>query len=71
MLGSNQRPLPCEVRSMMSPTFAGVQKVLQNRAFTSRSIRVCLPPFAWVGVLLVYTDLEKRALTAGRRNFGL
>jgi hypothetical protein len=26
MLGSNQRPLPCEVRSITSWLFAGVQK---------------------------------------------
>jgi len=53
MLGSNQRPLPCEGRSITSWWFAGVQKYLQNSVLTSGSIRVCSPLFAWVGVLLV------------------
>ncbi len=30
MLGSNQRPLPCEGGSSCSPLFASVQKLLQN-----------------------------------------
>jgi hypothetical protein len=29
MLGSNQRPLPCEVRALLSGVFAVVQKYLQ------------------------------------------
>src|SRR5215212_3547552 len=33
MLGSNQRPLPCEGRSITSWLFAGVQNHLQNRRF--------------------------------------
>jgi hypothetical protein len=54
MLGSNQRPLPCKVRSIKPWLFTDVQKYLQNSVFTSGSIRVCSSLFAWVGVLLVY-----------------
>jgi hypothetical protein len=57
MLGSNQRPLPCEDRSITSWLFAGVQKCLQNRPFVGRGIRACSPLFGWVGVLLVYVSL--------------
>jgi hypothetical protein len=57
MLGSNQRPLPCEGRSITSWLFAGVQNYLQNRPFVSGSIHVCSPLFVWVGVLLVYMSL--------------
>ena len=53
MLGSNQGPLPCEVKAIMPLVFVVVQKCLQNRVFASGNIRVCSPPFAWVGVLLV------------------
>ena len=53
MLGSNQRPLPCEVKVLLSSAFAVVQNRLQNCAFAPGSIRVCSPLFAWVGVLLV------------------
>jgi hypothetical protein len=53
MLGSNQRPLPCEGRSIRSQLFAGVQKHLQNSVFTSGNICDCSPLFVWVGVLLV------------------
>ena len=53
MLGSNQRPLPCEVRSILSWLFAVVQKYLQNGAFAFGGIRVCSLLFMWVGVLLV------------------
>jgi hypothetical protein len=56
MLGSNQRPLPCEVRSILSWLFAAVHNRLQNRPFVSGSIHVCSPLFVWVGVLLVYKD---------------
>jgi hypothetical protein len=52
MLGSNQRPLPCEVRSLMSWLFTGVQKTLQNRPFTAGCIRLCSWLFVWVGVLI-------------------
>jgi hypothetical protein len=45
MLGSNQRPLPCEVRSIMSRLFATVQKLLQNGAFAFGGIRVRSPLF--------------------------
>jgi hypothetical protein len=52
MLGSNQRPLPCEVRSVMSWLFAGVQKYLQISTFLLRSYRPCSSLFAGVGVLI-------------------
>jgi hypothetical protein len=57
MLGSNQRPLPCEGRSITSWLFAGVQKYLQINGFLSGKLRVCSPLFVWVGVLLVYMSL--------------
>ena len=57
MLRSNQHPLLCKVRSIMSWLFAGVQKVLQNGIFAFGGIRVRSSLFVWVGVLLVYTDL--------------
>jgi hypothetical protein len=53
-LGSDQRPLPCEGRSMPSRRFATVQKYLQNSRFVVESIRGCSPFFVWVDVLLVY-----------------
>jgi len=53
MLGSNQRPLPCESRSITSWLFAGVQKYLQINGFLGGILRVCSPMFARVGVLLV------------------
>ena len=53
MLGSNQRPLPCEVRSILSWLFAAVQKLLQISGFLSGTLRACSPMFVWVGVLLV------------------
>jgi hypothetical protein len=52
MLGSNQRPLPCEGRSITSWLFAGVQKYLQNRTFASTDIRTRSQLFVWVGVLI-------------------
>ncbi len=58
MLGSNQRPLPCEGRSITSCLFAGVQKYLQINGLLSSTLRACSPLFAWVGVLLVYTNLR-------------
>ena len=57
MLGSNQRPLPCEGGSITSWLFVDVQKYLQNGVFDSRNICRCLPLFVWVGVLLVYKVL--------------
>jgi hypothetical protein len=57
MLGSNQRPLPCEVRSILSWLFAAVQKLLQISIFSLEDHRECSPLFVWVGVLLVYTSL--------------
>jgi hypothetical protein len=53
MLGSNQRPLPCEGRSITSWLFAGVQKYLQMSMSFLTSCRPCSPLFVWVGVLLV------------------
>ncbi len=57
MLGSNQRPLPCEGKALLSYMFAGVQKYLQNCAFSLSRSRVCSPLFVWVGVQLVYMSL--------------
>jgi hypothetical protein len=58
MLGSNQRPLPCEGRSITPWLFAAVQKYLQMRAFFSSGIRACSQLFVWVGVLIgVHTFL--------------
>jgi hypothetical protein len=57
MLGSNQRPLPCEGRSITSWSFATVQKHLQTGTFSVNMSRVCSPLFVWVGVLLVYFSL--------------
>jgi hypothetical protein len=53
MLGSNQRPLPCEGRSMTSWLFGGVQKCLENGVLYLSMFRACSPVFVWVGVLLV------------------
>jgi hypothetical protein len=53
MLVSNQRPLPCEGRSIASWLFAVVQKCLQINGFLSGTPRACSPLFVWVGVLLV------------------
>ena len=53
MLGSNKRPLMCEVTTLISYTFKVVQKRLQNRAFAFGSIRVCSRSLLWVGVLLL------------------
>src|SRR5215211_4969536 len=52
MLGSNQRPLPCEGRSITPWLFADVQKHLQNCAFYVTGSRACSPLFVWVGVLM-------------------
>ncbi len=57
MLGSNQRPLPCEGRSITSWLFATVQKYLQTGTFILSDCRHCSQLFAWVGVLLVYISL--------------
>ena len=50
MLGSNQRPLPCEDKSITLWLFAGVQKYLRNSNVCPSSL---LPLFALVGVLVV------------------
>ena len=52
MLGSNQRPLPCEGRFITSWLFAGVRKYLQISIFFLRSCRLCSSLFVWVGVLI-------------------
>ncbi len=52
MLGSNQRPLPCESRSVISQLFASVQKSLQISILSLVSYRRRPPLFAWVGVLI-------------------
>ena len=63
MLGSIQRPLPCEGRSIMLWLFAVVQKYLQMRAFFSSGIRACSQLFVWVGVLIgVHTFCTRRFL---------
>jgi len=53
MLGSNQRPLPCEGKTFVLQAFADVQKHLQNHVFAPGNIRTCSLLFVWVGVLLV------------------
>jgi len=53
MLESNQRPLPCEGRSMMSWLFTTVQNFLQISTFLLAGFCECSPLFVWVGVLLV------------------
>ena len=51
MLGSTQRSLPCEVRSILSWFFAAVQKLLQISKFSLTGYRECSPSFVWVSVL--------------------
>ncbi len=53
---SNPCPPPCKVRILSTLVFATVRKCLQNYGFTSGSIRVCSPLFAWVVVLLAYRN---------------
>ena len=71
MLGSNQRPLPCEGRALSSPAFAVVQNRLQNGAFSLSMSRVCSPLFVWVGVLIGVNEPRKAhsysALQAAQR----
>jgi hypothetical protein len=63
MLGSNQRSLPCEGKSITPWLFAAVQKYLQMRAFLSSGIRACSQLFVWVGVLIgVHTFCTRRFL---------
>jgi hypothetical protein len=52
----------------MSPSFAGVQKVLQNSVFALAGYRECSPLFVWVGVLLVYQAGVREALRAIHRS---
>ena len=58
MLGSNQRPLPCEVRASLSWLFTTVQKYPQNWHFRLMLLHGCSSSFVWVGVLLVYERHE-------------
>ncbi len=43
MLGSNQRPLPCEVKALLSPLFAVVQKMLQISIISLEISHLCSP----------------------------
>ena len=54
MLGSNQRPLPCEGRSLCSQLFASVQKLLQTGKLVGDQTPTNLPELLCTGVLLVY-----------------
>ena len=56
MLGSNQRPLPCEGSTTMSWLFTGVQKLLQISIFSLLSCCGCSPLFAWVVARLLHAD---------------
>jgi hypothetical protein len=47
MLGSNQRPPLCEVRSLSSVLFASVQKLLQIDELCTRGTRVNLPALVY------------------------
>src|ERR671914_346847 len=55
MLGSNQRPLPCEVRSDGSQRFADVHKPAQISRFCGERTYVNLTVSACTGVQLVYS----------------
>jgi hypothetical protein len=61
MLGTNQRPLPREYRSMTSWLFAVVQITCKTTNVFLSTRRGCSPLFAWVGVLLVYCKLHTGA----------
>ena len=52
MLGSNQRPLPCEIKSITSWLFTAVQKLLQISIFSLTGYRECSLSFVWVGILI-------------------
>jgi hypothetical protein len=52
MTGSNQRPLPGEVKAFTSQTLAVVQRYPQIGAFSLRSCRPCSSLFVWVTVLI-------------------
>src|SRR5215204_277138 len=64
MLGSNQRPLPCEGRALGSQLFADVQKLLQIDESCAERTRANLPVSACTGVLLVYSQRPQQ------RSFG-
>ena len=59
MLGSNQRPLPCEGSNTMSWLFAVVQKMLQISIFSLTSCRGCSLLFTWVAARLLHTGGSK------------
>ena len=67
MLGSNQRPLPCEGRSITPWLFATVQKYLQTGTFSLSMSRGCSPLFVWVGVLIGVVAVK---LTLWRSSLG-
>ncbi len=67
MLGSNQRPLPCEGRSITPWSFATVQKYLQTGTFSPSMSRSCSPLFVWVGVLIGVVAVK---LTLWRSSLG-
>ena len=71
MLGSNQRPLPCEGRSVTSWLFADVQKGLQKEAFLTNVCRGCSSVFAWVGAKLVSTGVDLAVLQHAAYRSGL
>src|SRR5215210_8516217 len=51
MLGSNQRPLPCDVSCITSWLFAAVQNWPRNSDLFFLARHACSLLFAWVGVL--------------------
>src|SRR5437764_8589196 len=69
MLGSNQRPLPCEVRYSCSLPFIGVQKHLQTNRFGSERTCVNYLLSVCIGVEIVY-KLRPRAAFVGRLTTG-
>ena len=60
MLGSNQRPLPCECGSSCSYLFANVQKPLRISKLDRRCTQTNFPVFTCIGVLLVYQQVCSR-----------
>jgi hypothetical protein len=63
MLGSNQRPLPCEGSSGMLRMFVAVQKSLQIGTFSLGACRGCSSLFVWVGVLIGVLRVSGRGET--------
>jgi hypothetical protein len=62
MLGSNQRPLPCEGRSLRSQLFTSVRKLLQTGKFVGDRTPANLPELPCTGVLMVYQHASGRQL---------